>query len=154
MKKLKALYIEDQLDNIEIYGDYFRNNDFEICTIQPLPKNIDDYYKYILKEEIDFVIIDNELKKQVTYTGLEILKEIRKQDNNIFIVLLTSFDYDEYVNALGELDYAIKKQDFGINEARNLARKIKRAYQLGEEIKINNEIDKEIEILNKRLNDN
>ena len=124
MKKLKALYIEDQLDNIEIYGDYFRNNDFEVRTIQPLPKNIDEYYKYILKEEIDFVIIDNELKKQVTYTGLEVLKEIRKQDNNIFIVLLTSFDYYEYVNALGE------------------------------EIKINNEIDKEILRLSEKLNNN
>ena len=48
----------------------------------------------------------------------------------------------------------MKKQDFGISEARNLSKKIKRAYQLGEEIKINNEIDKEIEILSKRLNDN
>lgn len=153
MKKLKALYIEDQPDNIEVFGDLFRNNDFEIYTIQPLPRDINEYYKYILKEEIDFIIIDNELKRQVTYTGLDVLKEIRKQDNNIFIVLLTSFDYDEYVDELGELDYAIKKQDFTIDAARNLSKKIKRAYQLGEEIKINNQIDKEIEKLTKKLND-
>lgn len=153
MKKLKALYIEDQPDNIEIFGDFFRNNDFEIYTIQPLPRDINEYYKYILKEEIDFIIIDNELKRQVTYTGLDVLKEIRKQDNNIFIALLTSFDYDEYINELGELDYAIKKQDFTIDAARNLSKKIKRAYQLGEEIKINNQIDEEIEKLTKKLND-
>lgn len=153
MKKLKALYIEDQPDNIEIFGDFFRNNDFEIYTIQPLPRDINEYYKYILKEEIDFIIIDNELKRQVTYTGLDVLKEIRKQDNNIFIALLTSFDYDEYIDELGELDYAIKKQDFTIDAARNLSKKIKRAYQLGEEIKINNQIDEEIEKLTKKLND-
>lgn len=154
MKKLKALYIEDQPDNIEVFGDLFRKNDFEIYTIQPLPSDINQYYKYILKEEIDFIIIDNELKRQVTYTGLDVLKEIRKQDNNIFIVLLTSYDYDEYVDELGELDYAIKKQDFTIDAARNLSKKIKRAYQRGEEIKINNQIDEEIQKLTKKLNDN
>ncbi len=153
MKKLKALYIEDQPDNIEIFGDLFRNNDFEIYTIQPLPKEMSEYYKYILKEEIDFIIIDNDLKKQVTYMGVDVLKEIRKQDNNIFIVLLTSFDYDEQGDELGELDYAIKKQEFTIDAARNLSKKIKRAYQLGEEIKINNQIDKEIEKLTNKLND-
>ena len=89
----------------------------------------------------------------MTYTGLDVLKEIRKQDNNIFIALLTSFDYDEYIDELGELDYAIKKQDFTIDAARNLSKKIKRAYQLGEEIKINNQIDEEIEKLTKKLND-
>lgn len=154
MKKLKALYIEDQPDNVETFGDLFRNNGFEIYSINPLPKNIDEYYKYILSEEIDFIIIDNELKRQVTYTGLDVLKEIRKQDSNIFIVLLTSFDYDEYVIALGELDYAIKKQDFNIAAANNLSKKIKRAYLLGEEIKINKEIDKEIERLNEKLKEN
>lgn len=152
MKKLKALYIEDQEDNQIIYGDMFRDNGFLVYPIQPLPKDINEYYDYILKNEIDFVIIDNELKTQVTYSGLDVLKNIREQDNNIFIVLLTSYEYEEYKEALGELDYAIKKDDFNVEAAKILSKKIKRAYQLGEDIKVNNELEKEIEKFKQRTN--
>lgn len=129
MKKIKGLYIEDEEDNIKTYSRFFKRQGIEIVALDSLFKNADEYYDYICKNDIDFVIIDNHLDKSaVNYDGFEILKEIRKQDSEIYILLLTNFDYnDKDKYQLGELDQTVNKEQF-MNEFIEITSRIQRAY--------------------------
>ena len=90
--------------------------------------------------DIDFLIIDYHLDKQVSYKGIDVLKEIRKYDDTIYSVLLTNYDLDNFKEEFGEYDYEIAKKEFS-NQYKNIAEKIKR----GCEIRKQNQISKNIE---------
>lgn len=149
MKKIKGLYVEDDKDNVKIYSKAFELADFDIEIIPDLPKDIEQYYNFILKEEIDFLIIDYHLNKQaVKYTGFDVLKEVRKNDSTMFAILLTNDDLDEAV-ALSEYDYALNKSEF-IKESDILFDRIKRACSLRNENELikplNDDLQKKLEI--------
>ena len=45
----------------------------------------------MIDQNVDFVIIDYDLGKQaVKYTGIDVLKNIREQDAEIYIIYLTN----------------------------------------------------------------
>ncbi|EEL47977.1 response regulator [Bacillus cereus] len=114
MSSIKGYYIEDEIDNIESYGRYFEDEGIELIYEEKLLESPDGYYDLICSSDADFVIVDNHLDKQgVSYDGLDVLKSIRKQDSNIYIILLTNFSFADIDNRqLGEFDQAIMKNDF------------------------------------------
>lgn len=126
MKKIKGLYIEDELANIKTYTKFFELAGFEIIYLENLLDSPEQYYDFICKNDVDFIIIDNHLDKQaVNYDGFEILQEIRKQDPNIYILLLTNFEYESKQN-LGDLDQTVNKEDF-VKKFSEITERIKRA---------------------------
>lgn len=130
LKKIRGLYIEDEKANISTYSRFFKFKDIEIHAPEELFESPSEYYELVCELDIDFIIIDNHLDKAgVAYDGFDILKEIRKQDSNIYIILLTNFDYSNRQNSeLGELDQAIRKESFKENFEEVISR-IKRAHQ-------------------------
>ena len=78
---------------------------------------------------MDFLLIDHELDKlHVSYKGIDVLKEIRKQDSNIYAVLLTNYPLDNYKTELEEYDFQLNKSELAnISKMQELTAKIKRA---------------------------
>lgn len=140
MKKLKGLFVEDDKDNIFIYTQLLESVGLELVCFETLPNDIGEYYNFIIENNIDFLIIDYHLDKQVSYKGIDVLKEIRKHDDTIYSVLLTNYDLDNFKEEFGEYDYEIAKKEFS-NQYKNIAEKIKR----GCEIRKQNQISKNIE---------
>lgn len=127
MKKIKGLYIEDELANIKTYTKFFELAGFEIIYLENLLDSPEKYYDFICENNVDFIIIDNHLDKQaVNYDGFKILQEIRKQDPNIYILLLTNFEYESKDN-LGDLDQTVNKEDF-VKKFSEITERIKRAH--------------------------
>ncbi|PFA69842.1 hypothetical protein CN378_03480 [Bacillus sp. AFS015802] len=126
---IKGLYIEDEEDNIESYGRFFEDEGIEVEGVE-LFKTPDEYYDLICEKDIDFVIIDNHLdKKGVSYDGFQVLKKIREQDSNIYLLLLTNFEFDGYEKKLlGEFDQTIMKKEF-VKSFDEIISRIKRAHK-------------------------
>ncbi|MGN4444804.1 response regulator [Bacillus cereus group sp. MYBK79-1] len=127
--KIKGLYIEDELDNIESYGRFFTDEGIELQGMELL-ESPDQYYDWICKENIDFVIIDNHLDKMgVKYDGFDVLEKIREQDSYIYILLLTNFQFnDKDKKLLGEFDQTILKKEF-LTKFDEVISRIKRAHK-------------------------
>lgn len=132
MEKLKGLFIEDEMDNIRIYTSLFELQDLELEYINPLPKVVDGFYDIVLERNVDFLIIDYHLDKQVTYKGIDVLREIRKNDSTIYAVLLTNYQLEDFAEQFGDYDYELKKDSLK-DRYIDVAEKIKRACALRKE---------------------
>lgn len=143
MEKLRGLFVEDDKNNILIYTQLLESEGLELISFEALPKDISEYYDYIIKNSIDFLIIDYHLDKQVSYKGIDVLKEIRKYDDTIYSILLTNYDLDNFKKEFGEYDYEIAKKEFSI-QYKNIVEKIKRACELRDQNRISKCIDKKI----------
>jgi response regulator RpfG family c-di-GMP phosphodiesterase len=158
VKRIKGLYIEDEPDNIATYSRFFRREEIDIVYLEQLFDLPSEYYEYICENEIDFVIIDNHLDKSGrTYDGFDVLKEIRKQDSIIYILLLTNFDYsNKGHDELGEFDQTIDKLEFK-DSVKEIIDRIKRAharrlsYEMSEDIK--DTLDMKHKFLNENINE-
>ncbi len=144
MGRLKGLYIEDDPKNIKTYSEYLSLEGLEMISLEELPKNIEDYYDIILQNDIDFLLIDYHLDKQVNYSGTDVLKTVRKNDPTIYGVLLTNFDLEENYE-LGEYDYEFQKDEF-LKSYKKVCEKIKRACKSREESEIVNPINENLKI--------
>ena len=70
-------------------------------------------------------------KASVDYKGIEVLREIRSHDSNIYAVLLTNYPLDDYKDELGEYDYQLNKAELKDTKKMNeLIAKIRRACAL------------------------
>lgn len=144
MKEIKGLYIEDEIDNISTYSRFFKREGMQIISTDTLLDSPDKYYDLICKHDIDFVIIDNHLDKSgVGYDGFDVLKEIRKQDSNIYILLLTNFDFEDR-EGLGELDQAVNKEKFK-TQFKEIIERIKRAHERKESKEVTDEIKQKLD---------
>lgn len=129
MRAIRGYYIEDEPDNVKSYKRHFKDAGIEICFDEQLLEDPSQYYDVICKKNIDFVIIDNHLDKQgVDYSGLTVLKEIRQQDSNIYILLITNY-LDEIADKsiLSEFDQIINKEHL-LDELEGIILRIQRAY--------------------------
>ena len=106
---LKGLYIEDDNYNVLTYKELFGQEGFEILSVPQLPSAPQDIYPLIMEADPDFLLIDHELNKKVTYTGYDALCEIRKQDSTIFAVLLTNFPVQDFKKEFGIYDLEVSK---------------------------------------------
>lgn len=142
MKKLKGLFIEDEINNVYVYEMLLAKENLTLDYFEELPLNIEDYYPTILEKQIDFLIIDYHLDKQVQYKGIDVLKEIRKHDNTIYAVLLTNYQLEEFREQFSVYDYELNKEAFK-DRYKDVAEKIKRACELRKDNFIIQEIEKQ-----------
>ncbi|WP_034862114.1 response regulator [Ruminiclostridium cellobioparum] len=132
MEHLKGVYIEDEMDNVTIYTSLFEIEGLDLECINPLPNKVDGFYDLILERKADFLIIDNHLDKQVTYKGIDVLREIRKHDSTIYAVLLTNYPLENFADQFGDYDYELQKDTLNVRYV-DVAEKIKRACALRDE---------------------
>lgn len=129
MEKLVGLFIEDEIANIDIYTRLFELEGLKIEYLAKLPQTVEEYYDIILEKNIDFLIIDFHLEKQVQYKGIDVLREIRKHDSTIYAVLLTNYKLNDFADQFGDYDYEVQKASIP-TRYKDIAEKIKRACDL------------------------
>lgn len=128
MDELIGLFIEDEAANVDIYTRLFAMEGLKLESLDKLPLTVDGFYDIVLEKDVDFLIIDYHLEKQVTYKGIDVLKEIRKHDSTIYAVLLTNYDLEQF-SPFGDYDYELKKSEMNIRY-KDVVEKIKRACAL------------------------
>ena len=104
----------------------------KLDCLDKLPLTVDSYYDIILEKNVDFLIIDFHLEKQVTYKGIDVLREIRKHDSTIYAVLLTNYELDDFADQFGDYDCELQKSEI-TSRYKDVAEKIKRACGLRKE---------------------
>ncbi|MEC0210989.1 response regulator [Paenibacillus ehimensis] len=125
---IKGFYIEDELENINSLRRHFNLEGIELHYKEELLESPNQYYDLFCELKINFLIIDKNLdKKGMGYSGLDVLKEIRKQDSNIYIVLITSYVNEIEIKDLSEFDQVIDKGNLE-SELDSLIIRIKRSY--------------------------
>ena len=144
MKELLGLYIEDDISNVMVQQarfDLFEG--IRIKGLETLPARVEDFYPIVIRECIDFLLIDHELDKQlVSYKGSDALNEIRKHDSTIYAILLTNYPLEDYKDELGAYDYQLTKSEMKeAGKIDEVVQKIKRACELRRDNKMLAEMD-------------
>lgn len=85
LKKLTVLYVEDELETLELYEQYFQNIFGKVYIADNGIEALDKYNQY----KPDLLILDIIIPDK---TGIEVAKEIRKLDNDVKIIMLTGQD--------------------------------------------------------------
>lgn len=160
MDKFLGLFIDDDEKNFKSIKRLFETKGVDLLPYEDLPLDVNQIYIKALNEKADFIIIDYDLGKQaVKYTGIDVLKNVREQDSEIYIVYLTNKDFiEEY---LGDFDQTVKKKDL----AKDIDKVVNRLVRaLSRDLSIKNEreiharyelqkeyLDAKIELLKKQL---
>ncbi len=105
--------------NIEIELEKLNAKDFGVICIFPF-ENIEDYFEYILSENVSVLILDEKLNDQsnkegktVDYMGHNLVSKIRERFKDLPIYTVTSFSNDADVqNVFSEYDQVISRKDF------------------------------------------
>lgn len=155
MQTLVGLYIEDEPKNITLMqGRFSLYSGIELIGIGSYPQSLDGFYDFVVENNVDFLIVDHELDKaSVVYKGIDVLREIRKHDSNIYAILLTNYPLEDYKGELGEYDFQLNKADLRDSaKMKELVDKIKRACNLRSDNRILASMDEkqkeESELLN------
>lgn len=153
MSKYLGLFVDDDKKNFESIRRLFTLKNIELLPYEDLPTDINDIYQKALDNNVDFVIIDFDLGKQaVKYTGIDVLKNIREQDAEIYIIYLTNKDFVQ--DHIGDFDQTVKKKEFA-NEVDNvvnrLVRALSRDLSIKNEREINNSYDLQKKYLDERI---
>lgn len=133
MQTITGLYIEDEPKNITLMqGRFSLFLGIELIGIDTYPQVLNGFYDYVVENNVDFLLIDHELEKaSVAYKGIDVLREIRSHDSNIYAVLLTNYPLDDYKDELGEYDYQLNKEELkDTKKMQELVAKIRRACTL------------------------
>ncbi|EMC0409426.1 hypothetical protein VBP81_003463 [Vibrio fluvialis] len=110
------IFIDDDREIRETYKesmDLMFNNEFEVACLD-VERGLENMMK-VLDSYTDTVLyfVDEDLKRTgvATYTGLQLIEEIRKVNTKIPIYVLTSAadDIDQY---LGNIEFVIDKNDW------------------------------------------
>lgn len=162
MSRFIGLLIDDSEENYNTYARFIISRDIDVLPFFDLPDNVDSLYNMVIEENVDFIIIDKELGEQaVNYNGLDVLKAIRKNDKEIYIIFLTNNDIGDDMKELGEFDQIIKKKNFA-TEFEMIIKRLERGLSRDLSIKMEREIeeanqqrqaflDKQIDILKDKL---
>ena len=153
MQTLIGLYIEDEPKNVTLMqGRFSLFPGIKLIGIDTYPQSLNEFYDYVVENDVDFLLIDHELDKaSVNYKGIEVLREIRSHDSNIYAVLLTNYPLDDYKDELGEYDYQLNKAELKDTKKMNeLIAKIRRACALRKDndtLSLMNEKNEELNLL-------
>ena len=118
MRQLKGLYIEDDPSNVTVLQARLEKfNDICIEGLEEFPQKPGEFY------ELD--------KQKVLYKGSDALREIRKQDNTIYAILLTNYTLEEYKDELGAYDFQLTKKEMkDPGKVNEIVQKVRRACEL------------------------
>ena len=133
MQTLTGLYIEDEPKNITLMqGRFSLFPGIQLIAIDTYPQTLNQFYDFVVEHDVDFLLVDHELEKaSVNYKGIDVLREIRNHDSNIYAVLLTNYPLDDYKEELGEYDYQLNKKELeDTKKMQELVAKIRRACTL------------------------
>ena len=160
MDKYLGLFIDDDEANFRNIKRIFKTRGIELLPYEDLPEDINQIYINALNKNADFIVIDYDLGKQaVKYTGIDVLKAVREQDSEIYLIYLTNKAFVE--EHLGDFDQAIYKKNLakdidkivsrlGRALSRDLSikneRELERRYELQKEY-----LDTQIELLKMQL---
>lgn len=159
MQTLTGLYIEDEPKNIILMqGRFSLFPGIKLIGIDMYPQMLNGFYDFVVENNVDFLLIDHELEKaSVNYKGIDVLREIRSHDSNIYAVLLTNYPLDDYKDELGEYDYQLNKAELKDTKKMNeLIAKIKRACALRKDnntLSSMNEKNEELKTLLKQISE-
>lgn len=124
----KGIYIEDDDSNILVIQTLFEQEGLEVEALSELPEDKEDLYALLLEKKADFLLVDHELNKKVSYNGYEALQSIRDQDSTLYAVLLTNFRVEDFKNEFGIYDMEVYKGDLHLDDKlQEICEKIKRA---------------------------
>ena len=125
MSRYLGMFIDDDKKNFESIKRLLTLREIDLVPYEDLPQDINDIYKKALTSNVDFIIIDYDLGKQaVQYTGIDVLKNVREQDAEIYLIYLTNKDFVE--DHIGDFDQTVKKKDF-VKEVDNVVSRLTRA---------------------------
>ena len=151
MSKYLGMFVDDDIKNFTSIRRLLALKDIDLLPYQDLPIDINEIYRNALNHNVDFIIIDYDLGKQpVKYTGIDVLKNIREQDAEIYIIYLTNKDFVQ--DHIGDFDQTIKKKDFA-KEVDNVVKRLVRALARDISLKNEREIENSYELQKKYLDD-
>lgn len=151
MSKYLGMFVDDDIKNFMSIRRLLTLKDIDLLPYGDLPTDINEIYQRALEHSVDFIIIDYDLGKQpVKYTGIDVLKNIREQDAEIYIIYLTNKDFVE--DHIGDFDQAVKKKNFA-KEVDNVVKRLVRALSRDLSLKNEREIENSYELQKKYLDD-
>ncbi|MDO8536116.1 MAG: response regulator [Candidatus Omnitrophota bacterium] len=107
MAKRKILIVDDEPDFLEVMRTRLEANDYEVTTAA----NGEEALSYVKNSKPDAVLLDVLMPG---VDGLEVLKRIRKMDENLPVYIITAFSTDERfkaANKLGASGFIVKTDD-------------------------------------------
>lgn len=123
MENINVLYIDDDHLNISTYGNYIRDEGFNLFSISNLPYDINEYINFIKNNNIHAVIVDDYFEKQgLPYKGIDIINIL--QGCNVYICF---FPINSDYKPLTNVNKHLCRLDFS-NEYKNLFKDIKEFY--------------------------
>ena len=149
MGQYLGMFVDDDIKNFTSIRRLLTLKDIDLLPYGDLPLDINEIYRNVLDYNVDFIMIDYDLGKQpVKYTGIDVLKNIREQDAEIYIIYLTNKEFVE--DHIGDFDQTVKKKDF-TNEVDNVVKRLVRALSRDLSIKNEREIENNYELQKKYL---
>ena len=124
MAKRKILLVDDEADFIELMKTRLEANDYEVIT----SNNGKDALDRVKKDKPDAVLLDIMMPE---IDGLTVLKQIRLENSNIPVFIITAFSNEERVKVAGKLNasgFIVKTQDLA-DEIKNITSAIEIAYK-------------------------
>lgn len=107
MARRKILIVDDEPDFLEVMRTRLEANDYEVTTAA----NGEEALSYVKNSKPDAVLLDVLMPG---VDGLEVLKRIRKMDENLPVYIITAFSTDERfkaANKLGASGFIVKTDD-------------------------------------------
>lgn len=149
MGQYLGMFVDDDIKNFTSIRRLLTLKDIDLLPYGDLPLDINEIYRNVLDYNVDFIMIDYDLGKQpVKYTGIDVLKNIREQDAEIYIIYLTNKEFVE--DHIGDFDQTVKKKDF-TKEVDNVVKRLVRALSRNLSIKNEHEIENNYELQKKYL---
>ncbi|MFA4889353.1 MAG: response regulator [Candidatus Omnitrophota bacterium] len=109
MVKKKILVVDDEPDYLELIKARLEANYYEVITAS----NGKEALEKIKNDKPDAVFLDILMPQ---FDGLETLEEIRKQNKNLPVFIITAFSNEERIKLakkLGVSDFIVKTSDLG-----------------------------------------
>ncbi|QKF81136.1 response regulator [Halarcobacter ebronensis] len=109
LKKLKLLFVEDEVDLVEIITDTLRKLDVNFLSAKNGQEALD-----IIEENSDIDIIITDINMPIM-NGLTMIQELRKKGYNKPIIIMSAHTESDYINKAKELGvdhYLLKPFDF------------------------------------------
>ena len=115
MAKRKILIVDDEPDFLEVMRTRLEANDYEVTTAA----NGEEALNYVKNNKPDAVLLDILMPG---IDGLEVLRRIRKMDDNLPVYIITAFSTDDRfkaANKLGASGFIVKTDDLA-KEVNNI----------------------------------
>jgi len=109
LKKLKILFVEDEPELLNIISETLKKIGINFYTVTNGKEGLEVLEK---NPDIDLIVTDINMPQM---NGLEMISHIRKNGNNVNIIIMSAYSESEYLKKAKEFgvkDYILKPFDF------------------------------------------